>query len=72
MANDACVGLLLPGSDTLAQDDYGLAASRLAADCGHESLARFIDAYALARSEQAALGVAARSGTSRGRSAPRV
>ena len=54
---ETCVGLLLPVSGTLARDDDGLTASGLASKHGHEGLARFIDAYALARSEEASLRV---------------
>ena len=70
--DDACVGLFLLASDALARDNNGFTASGLASKHGHESLAQFIDAYALAQREQAALGVAVCSGAPRGRAAPRV
>ena len=70
--HEACVGLLLPASDVLARDDKGLTASGWAAHFGHESLPRFINAYALAQSEQAVLRVAVCGGAPRGRVTPRV
>ena len=69
---ESCVGLLLPMSDALTENNNGLTASGLAAYFGHEGLARFIDAYALAQAERAALGVAAGSGAPRGRVSRRM
>ena len=69
---ETCVGLLLPASDVSEQDEKGRTADKWAADRGHESLARFIDAYALAQAERAALGVAAGSGAPRGRVSRRM
>ena len=69
---EACVGLLLPASDALAQKNNGLTARGLASKYGHDGLADFIDAYALAQSEQAALGVAVSFGAPRGRAIRRV
>ena len=70
--NEACVGLLLPTSDLLATDADGRTASAWARKNGHEILAQFIDAYVLAQSEQAALGVAVKPGAPRGRASHRV
>ena len=61
-----------PNFDALAKDDDDLTASRLAADRGHESLTRFIDAYARAQVERADLEAQADPGAPRGRAAPRV
>ena len=60
--HEACVRLLLPASAPLAKARDGFTAGEMASRHGHEGLARFIDAYALAQSEQVALGVAVRVG----------
>ena len=48
--------------DALAKDDHGLTASGWAADRGYKSLARLIDAYALAQSEHVAIQAQVSSG----------
>ena len=70
--HERCVRLLVPESDALAKDHKGLTASGWAADRGHHFLVQVIDAYALAQSEQVALGVAVCVGAPRGGAARRV
>ena len=70
--NDACVRILLPVSDVLGKDNEGLTASALAKEKGYKSLAHFIDAYALAQSEQAAMNSPLYHGKPHRKSVPRV
>ena len=70
--HEACISLLLPASDASAKAADGRTASAWAHHHGHESAARFIDAYALAQSEQVAIGVAVSNEAVRGRPARRV
>lgn len=69
---EACVRLLLPVSDALAKDNAGRTASCWAQREGHESLAQFIDAYALSQTEPAAFKVKVGDSAPSGRAAPRV
>ena len=69
---EACVRLLLPLSNALAEDEDGRTASCLAREEVRESLAQFIDAYALSQAEQAAIGDAVSTSSPRKRAAPRV
>ena len=70
--HESCVRLLLPVSDVLSKNKAGQTASDCARDSRHKSLARFIDAYVLAQSEQDSIGAAVCPGTPRKRAAPRV
>ena len=70
--SEACVRVLLPVSDVLGKDKAGRTASSWAKKEGHESLAKFIDAYALSQAEQASIEGAISSATPRKRAAPRV
>ena len=70
--HEGCLSLLLPTSDALAENNNGFTASGWAAGRGHESLARLIDAYALAQKERVALEAQVGPGTPRGRAVRRV
>lgn len=54
---EACVRLLLPISDALAKDNNGATASNLARNRSYERVAQFMEAYSLAESERADIGV---------------
>ena len=70
--HEDCVQLLLPLSDVQARDNNGLTASYSARSRGCESVAQFIDAYALAQTEHATIEEAASPSTPRKRAAQRV
>ena len=70
--HEACLRLLLPASDACAKDGRGFTAGKLIRKLGYEVLAQFIDAYALAQSEQATIEAASSSGAPRGRTSLRV
>lgn len=68
----ACIKLLLPVSDAQAKDRNGLTASAHAQKMGRESLAQFIDAYILAKSECVIIDKTTGPGAPRKRAAPRM
>ena len=70
--NETCTHLLLPMSDAAAKDKFGMTAVDRARSGNHESLARFIDVYALAQSEQAAMNTPLYHGKPHRKSVPRV
>ena len=67
-----CLRILLPVSDVQARDSKGLTASYSARSHGNESVAQFIEDYAFAQIEHAAIEAAASAGVPRNRAAPRV
>lgn len=72
LGNEKCVRLLLQVSKALDKDKKGQTASDLARGNGHESLARFIEAYVLAQGELESIGDASCPGAPGVRAARRV
>ena len=70
--HEDCLRILLPVSDVQARDSKGLTASYSARSHGNESVAQFIEDYAFAQIEHAAIEAAASAGVPRNRAAPRV
>ena len=69
---EACVKLLLPVSESSAQDDSGRTASEWAKFKQHDSISKSIDAYVLAQSERAAIEGASVYPSTRGQATRRV